>query len=440
MMRFQGVPGVNQMTQAAAENPGLTRVASVIVGLIIAGAVTVVAAQPNPPRAGAEPPTEPTAVDTQPVWPGATPTTTPPQTPLIQTPPSPPSTTPNPTSDPVGNGTPSHAPEPANGKPITIDARPLTAINIAVSGITSWLPADQLESVRLLPGSYDVLVGYDTIAFTVTSQDTVTYDASADAYLDGRDSSTLVIRGMDVTIDARQLTGMSMILNYLTSNLPLSSTHTVRVVPGSQMLQVGNDTIAFTVTPQDTVTYDASADAYLDGRDSSTLVIRGMDVTIDARPLTAVNFFISYLTPYLDPTVTHTIRVVPGYQQFEVGYNIVGFTVTPQGTITYDGTEAAFVSGQGTSTLVVQGFPVAIDARALTGVTFSLNFISTALDPATVQSLRLVPGEEILQTSDGAHTASFTITPTGTVDYDPILTGIAGRGTTTLTVAATCCH
>ncbi len=57
-------------------------------------------------------------------------------------------------------------------------------------------------------------------------------------------------------------------------------------------------------------------------------------------------FSITYATTNLDSRTPHTLRLLPGRQQFGAGVAEFNFTVAPNGTITYDPT-FRFVTGAG---------------------------------------------------------------------------------------------
>src|SRR5207244_343198 len=85
------------------------------------------------------------------------------------------------------------------------------------------------------------------------------------------------------------------------------------------------------------------------------------------------------------------------------------------------------LSGRGSSTLVVNGRTVQIDASALLGPYLALDYAYH--DPSVPFSVNMLPGEHYLKTYGGDY-LYFTVNLDGTIAYDPALDGIlSGRGT-----------
>ena len=64
--------------------------------------------------------------------------------------------------------------------------------------------------------------------------------------------------------------------------------------------------------------------------------------------------------------------------------------------------------------------------------TFAFTPATGWLDSRTTQHMRLLPGQYHLYVPNQRN-PTITLTPAGTFDYDPTLTGISGAGTNTLT-------
>src|SRR5262249_9595289 len=78
----------------------------------------------------------------------------------------------------------------------------------------------------------------------------------------------------------------------------------------------------------------------------------------------------------LDNGKVTTIDLAPGQYYYWTGSAQVPlwtFFVTAAGAVHYDPAYASFLSGEGTSTLTLSGFPVAIDASRLTGLGINLD-------------------------------------------------------------------
>ena len=106
-------------------------------------------------------------------------------------------------------------------------------------------------------------------------------------------------------------------------------------------------------------------------------------------------------------------------------------TVTPAGIFDYD-PGLTYLSGWGTSTLALHGLPVTVDPRGQSSQSWGLFWATGWLDSGEVASLRLLPGDYLLSTGGGWAQGTVTVTRAGTVDYDPGLTYLSGRGTSTL--------
>src|SRR5271166_4874870 len=96
-------------------------------------------------------------------------------------------------------------------------------------------------------------------------------------------------------------------------------------------------------------------------------------INIDA---TRLNFFRSFAIPgvtgdLLDATTVQTVQFAPGDYNYQfwpgLPYADFKFTITPQGTVDYDHSCDAFLSGRGTTTLQLSGLEVTLDALSLTG-------------------------------------------------------------------------
>ncbi|MBL7512399.1 hypothetical protein I6A94_21380, partial [Frankia sp. CN4] len=110
------------------------------------------------------------------------------------------------------------------------------------------------------------------------------------------------------------------------------------------------------------------------------------------------------------------------------------FTVGADGRVDFD-PQIGYASGRGTTTLAVQGLPVTIDATALTCQAFALSPTTGWIPahPAAGQP-RLLPGSFTFVSCPAGRTFPLVLTPAGTFDYNPGLTGVSGRGTSTLVV------
>ncbi|MBI4469270.1 MAG: HYR domain-containing protein [Acidobacteria bacterium] len=155
--------------------------------------------------------------------------------------------------------------------------------------------------------------------------------------------------------------------------------------------------------------------------------------------MTSADFSIIHSTFFsgLTSAVT-TLRLLPGQYTFKAPGNseiFFFFTVTNSGTVNYDSALDSFVSGRGSSTLAVSGYPITFDARTLTSADFSISRFFSG-PTSTVATLRLLPETyTFIAPANQENFFFFTVTNSGTVQYASTLnTCVSGRDTNGLTV------
>lgn len=166
-------------------------------------------------------------------------------------------------------------------------------------------------------------------------------------------------------------------------------------------------------------------------------------VKIDATAVSAPKLKGMGLRPFETSSV-QTANPAPGdyYLRYNVGniYGNVDLTVSELGTIEYDSALEGVLRGAGTCELTVVGANIDFDASALTAPELMLSAVTQDLPTHDgVQSLSLLPGAHHLRyiTGPGSKHAQvdFSVTASGTVEYDAALEGVLqGAGTSTLTV------
>jgi hypothetical protein len=280
----------------------------------------------------------------------------------------------------------------------------------------------------------------------VGNDGTVDYssDPSLAGLLSGRGSATLGVNGRTISVDARALSLPSLILDYqanFTNAAPLTAT----VLPGSQYVQCYSGwggTAYFSVGNDGTVDYssDPSLAGLLSGRGSATLGVNGRTITVDARALSLPSLVLDYQANFTNAAPL-TATVLPGNDYVGSLYGWGGtayFSVGNDGTVGYDRILdlSGTLSGRGTTTLVVVGDTVQIDARALSPSTPSFTLAGIGTSPtATVLGLTLLPGWERLSTPN--ETFDFHVDEFSRIDFDPINDTLAsGRDTSTLVLLA----
>jgi hypothetical protein len=131
-----------------------------------------------------------------------------------------------------------------------------------------------------------------------------------------------------------------------------------------------------------------------------------------------------------DATAAFSVNLLPGQHSLTTnGTDVTWFTVSADGTISYDPLLQGALTGSGTTSLAVSGRAVTLDATALGVPSVSVDGVAYA---ATAPfSVNLLPGQHSL--NDGTNVISFIVNPDGTVTYDPALQGtLVGSGTTSL--------
>lgn len=212
------------------------------------------------------------------------------------------------------------------------------------------------------------------VAFDVGADGTLDFAAPYDAFLSGRGSRRLTVQGLPVLVDARSLD------HPLTPDLPGAAplapdrTHELRLLPASgYRLRVTTGTadggLDFTVTAAGTVRLPAEAAGIAEAA-GHTLTVRGRTVTIDGRGLShgllPVGVPDAAAGTFLSPATVHRLTLLPaaGYV-FHAGPGVpadFSYTVRRDGTVDYDASCDTFLTGRGTDTLVVGGFPVVLSA------------------------------------------------------------------------------
>ncbi|MFE6063384.1 Ig-like domain-containing protein [Streptomyces sp. NPDC056431] len=339
---------------------------------------------------------------------------------------------------------------------ITIDTSQLTFPLVAVSrdgsgagaGNSPWdglvdgaaVPPPQ---VALPAGTgYRLCLGDGTTAavtFDVREDGTLDFAPEHDAFLDGRGGHHLTVRGVPVTIDARALD------HPLTPELPgagpLSSdrVHELLLLPSTTyrlLVEAGTSigALAFSVAPDGQVQLALkAAEAGVAEATGSTLTIQGRTVTVDGRSLShgllPVGVPDAGLGSFLSPDTVHRLTMLPaaGYT-FHTAPGLpadFSYTVHADGNVDYDPSCDTFLTGRGTRTLVVSGFPVALGAAeadsdlvgiaALDGLPHNPRELTAVLAPASGYQPRTAHGvcSGFRVTRDG----TLVVAPPGTRSY-----------------------
>ncbi|MFH1726151.1 MAG: hypothetical protein ABII00_16200 [Elusimicrobiota bacterium] len=300
--------------------------------------------------------------------------------------------------------------------PVTIDAGALTG-GWYIPGSSPWHTSGQVISLDLLPGAYGFT--YGTVAgfgFTVDAGGKIHYDPGL-SFLSGEGSSTLIVDGFPATVNADAVPNRWYIQG-ITQGSPTGDTISTVLIPGEYHLQhTGGMTTTFSVDENGLVQYDPAL-TYLSGAGTSTLVVAPdtFEITIDASALAG-----SWYIPGVGSTPPGghavSLTVLPGQYGFIYGTVAgVGFSVDENGLIQYDPAES-ILSGAGTSTLVVGGFPVTVNADALTGGWYIQGVTQWSTSGETVSAV-FIPGDYHLQHAGGT-TTTFSIDENGLSGMTP---------------------
>jgi predicted outer membrane repeat protein len=319
-----------------------------------------------------------------------------------------------------------------------IDARGLSLPSLALDGMV--ISTQTLSTLFLAPGPHTLTTTEglgNSLTFFVAADGTVDYDLSLNGVLAGRGTTTLVVSGVTVTIDARALSIPVLDVDnalFAKTDQPISFTG----LPGGAFLDdyAGGGAMArFGVGADGTVSYDPALAGVLSGSGTSALTVHGVTITIDARALSIPVLDVdNALFAKTDQPISFT--GLPGgafLDDYAGGGAMARFGVGADGTVSYDPALAGVLSGQGTSTLVVRGATVTIDATAL--AMLSLLVDGVAEQTAAPFTFTCLPGTLTLVDPQSGALIRITINLDGTIDYDHSLDNLlSGRGTSTLIV------
>jgi len=243
----------------------------------------------------------------------------------------------------------------------------------------------------------------------------------------------LTLHGLPITVDITDTSyaGYDLVSYHWSRN----QSPEFLVIPGGHVVSFSgrSDPVPFDVTPAGRVDYDPQYDSIFTGRGTTTLTAHGTArITVD---ITDTSYSGYGMVGYqLSRNQSSEFVLIPGRHEidFPGRPDPILFDVTPAGLVGYDPQYDSIFTGRGTTTLAVHGFPVTIDARSATFVSFSVPGVVGPVDAQQLRTFGLVPGTHQVVPSAGA-TIEFSVTGAGDVDYDSSLDGVlGGRGTSTL--------
>jgi|GEM_PF-1594568 hypothetical protein len=155
------------------------------------------------------------------------------------------------------------------------------------------------------------------------------------------------------------------------------------------------------------------------------------DIRIDTSSLTYTQFLIPEVSSdFVDGADAATIRLEPGvygFQQISGSVANFRFEVTPDGVIDYDVENEEFLDGRGTTTLIVRGFKITLDATALSHDLLPMVARASILPRDSAHELTLVPASGYgFQSASGiVADFRFDVTTDGQIVIDSRYAGFA---------------
>lgn len=348
--------------------------------------------------------------------------------------------------------------------------------------ISGWVSGKTKQTFQLLPGSYNLQTpaSYVSVVYTVTPQGKISYDEPLDASnggcFAGKETTQLKLIGFSIAVDPSSLSQPQFLISEVTPSdeVAIQKKVTFHLLPGAYTIQsISGPGYIFSVTPKGTIDYDETLDVknpgtpgFLSGRETATLTLAGYLVMLDATPLMkAISLFrLSNVTSWLATSELHTIRLLPANYSLDLVSGAIDgaqFAVAFGGLLQYDTRLEAqrdpgdprppgFLSGSGTATLILTGYPITLDATPLAGAIslFRLGSVTIWLATSELQTVHLLPANYSLDIVNGAiDGAQFEVAFGGLLQYDTRLDAqrdssdprppgfLSGSGTARLTLA-----
>jgi hypothetical protein len=316
-----------------------------------------------------------------------------------------------------------------------IDARALSMPTVAIDSTT--FATSGVGSFSLSAGTHTLSIpGGGSVTFYVAGDGTVDYDRSLDSVISGRGTTTLLIKGVQVTIDATRLSTSTLLVDNVQEHT--SAVFSFTALPGNYVLKdFSNQSTPITISvgAGGAVGYDSSLEGILTGAGSATLTIHGATVTIDATRLSTAAVLVDNLQEHTSAAFSFT--ALPGnylLKDFSNQSTPMTFSLGAGGAVGYDPSLEGILTGAGTATLTVRGATVTIDATRLSTAAVLVDNVTE--HTATAFAFTALPGNYLLKDFSNQSTPmTFSIGANGTVGYDPSLEGVlTGAGAAALTL------
>jgi hypothetical protein len=192
------------------------------------------------------------------------------------------------------------------------------------------------------------------------------------------------------------------------------------------------------------VDYAAEDEGVLGGRGTSTLVVKGATIHVDATALSSESIGLDGIDWFPNGSVL-TLTLLPGRHSFYTpthlgGPNYTWFVIKRDLTVDYEHALNSVLAGRGTNTLLVRGAVIFVDARIISNGLLSVD-VSGSLTTRFMVPYALMPGShELWIYGSGTNSVLlFGVSNDGAVSYRPDMDGtvFSGRGTNTLVLLST---
>jgi hypothetical protein len=167
--------------------------------------------------------------------------------------------------------------------PVTIDGRAMTKQGIAVGYVTDYFSSDAEQAVNLAPGPYGMYVAAQGTLlgiFNVTTAGTISYDPSLETAFLTENPTTLGLRAYGISINGQALPEQPIAVGYVTDYFDSMTIESVMLPPGPYGMYDATHLVGiFSVSANDSVTYDGSLAGTFGGTGTATLDLLNIPTT-----------------------------------------------------------------------------------------------------------------------------------------------------------------
>ena len=326
---------------------------------------------------------------------------------------------------------------------VSIDATALSTDQIHIDDITTATDygdhvSTSVLTLTLQEGVYRFATSSNFVCQpTLTSAGTWSVPSSCGAAASGDGTTTLVLGGLPVTVDNTKglSTGVYAFVGIdANPHIPPQTSATLQLMPSTYLLVGGSGiglACALTVDTVGNATLTAYSTAAACGAgewssSGATVSLIGFPVSINASQLSTTKYLLlaaDLETTFAQSGTVNSYRLMSTYSptynlQIGASSGVPFWGVNSSGRVYFPSSESGYVSGADTTTLVVQGLKVTINATALGAGSFQV--VSPSFGSPFLQSvqwnLRLLPIDYVFTTTSAAPpTFSWTLTTAGVV-------------------------